>query len=108
MIILFLILAAFGWLIVAMIFEAIYKTLKPKANSQLQKHQWCWLWWSLLGIWSFTSGGVVALLQVAMIFCIAAGHISLAGVKEDVISPVEVVKNIPSALKHVYERFRKI
>jgi uncharacterized membrane protein len=108
MIVLFLILAAFGWLIVAMIFEAIYQFLKPNANSQLQKHQWCWLWWSLLGILSFTSGGVTALLQIAMIFCIAAGHISLASVKEEVISPVEIVKNIPQALRDVYERFRKI
>jgi len=54
------------------------------------------------------SGGAAAVVQVAMLFCIAAGHISLASVKEEVISPVEIVKNIPQALRDVYERFRKI
>ena len=108
MLILFLVLAAFGWLIVAMIFEAIYQTLKPNATSQLQKHQWCWLWWSLLGILSFTSGGGAALVQGAMIFCIAASHIGLCGLKEGTISPMEIIRNMPSALRGVYERLRQI
>ena len=108
MIILILFLSAVGWLCVSYIFEAGYTALKPDYHGSLQKHQWCWIFWSALGVLSFASTGAAGLVQMAIIFCIAAGHITLACVKEEVISPIEVVKNIPSALKGVYERFRKI
>lgn len=108
MIILILFLSAVGWLCVSYVFEAGYKTLKPDYHGSLQKHQWCWVWWAALGVASFASTGAAGLLQMAIIFCIAAGHISLAGVKEEVISPVEIAKNIPRALGNVYERFRRI
>jgi len=108
MIIPILILSTLGWLCVSYVFEAGYKALKPDYHGSLQKHQWCWGWWSALGVLSFASTGAAGLLQMAIIFCIAAGHIRQAGVKEDVISPMEIAKEIPSALRKVYERFRKI
>ena len=108
MILIFLILAVLGWLCVAMIFEAGYQALKPKDGSKLQKHQWCWLWWSALGVLSFTSCGAAGLIQMALIFCIAASHISLCGVKEENISPREIVRNIPPAIREIYARFRRI
>ena len=103
-----LILSAVGWLLASMVFEGGYQMLHAKTTATLQKHQWCWLWWSALGVLSFATGGASALIQTAMVFCIAAGHIGLSGVKEGVISPMEIVKNIPHALRGVYEKFRRI
>jgi len=108
MIILILFLSAVGWLCVSYVFETGYKALKPDYHGSLQKHQFCWGFWSLLGVLFFASTGAAGLIQLALVFCIAAGHIPLCCVKEEVISPVEIMKNIPSALKDVYERFRKI
>ena len=108
MIILILVLSAAGWLCVSYVFEAGYKTLKPDYHGSLQKHQFCWIFWSTLAVLAFASTGTAGLVQMAIIFCIAAGHIRQAGVKEDVISPMEIAKEIPSALREVYERFRKI
>ena len=108
MIILILFISAAAWLCVSYVFEVGYKTLKPDYHGSLLKHQWCWLFWSILGVLSFASTGAAGLLQMTIIFCIAAGHVSLAGVKEDYISPVEIVRNIPPALGNVYERFRRI
>jgi hypothetical protein len=108
MIIIILILSAVGWLCVSYVFEAGYKALKPDYHGSLPKHQFCWIFWAALGVLSFVSTGAAGLIQMAIIFCIAAGHISLAGAKEEVISPAQILKNIPQALKDVYERFRKI
>jgi hypothetical protein len=108
MIILYLIVSMAAWLVTSMVFEAFYKTMKPSYSGKLQKHQWCWIWWSLLGVLSFAAGGPSGMLQMAMIFCIAAGHIRLCGVKEEVVSPVEILRNIPAALREVYEKFRRI
>lgn len=106
MIILFL--SAASYLCVSYLFETGYKALKPDYHGSLPKHQWCWIFWAALGVLAFASTGAAGLLQMAIIFCIAAGHISLAGVKEEVISPMEVMKNIPSALKGVYARFHRL
>jgi hypothetical protein len=108
LIILILFLSAAGWLCVSYVFEVGYKTLKPDYHGSLPKHQFCWVFWSLLGVLSFASTGAAGLVQMAIIFCIAAGHITLACVKEEVISPMEVAKNIPPALREVYARFRRI
>ena len=108
MTILFLILSVLGWLLCGVFFEAGYQALKPNARSGLQKHQWCWIYWTALGVLSFATAGPSGLIQGAMVFCLAAGHISLCGVKEDVISPVEIIKNIPTGLRGVCERFRRI
>lgn len=97
-----------GLLVSMVCFEAGYQALKPKSGGRLQKHQWCWIWWAALGVLSFATGGAAGLVQMAMIFCIAAGHIGLCGVKEDVISPKEIIKSIPAGLRGVYERFRRI
>jgi len=105
MIIPILILSTLCWLCVSYVFEAGYKALKPDYHGSSQKYHWCWFWWAALGVVSFASTGAAGLVQMAIIFCIAAGHISLAGVKEEVISPMEIVKNIPSALRAVYESF---
>ena len=108
MLFLYMILSAVGLLMAALVFEGIYLALKQDYRGTIQKHQWCWLWWSALGVLSFATGGASALIQTAMVFCIAAGHIGLSGVKEGVISPMEIVKNIPHALRGVYEKFRRI
>jgi hypothetical protein len=108
MIIIILILSMVGWLCVSMVFEAGYQALKPAASGKLQKHQWCWIFWSALGVLSFATGGAGGLVQGAIIFVIAAGHISACGVKEDAVSPVEIVRNIGPALREVYARFRRI
>lgn len=108
MTILCLIIAMVAWLGVAVVFEAFYKTMRPSYGGKLQKHQWCWIWWSALGVLSFATGGPSGLVNMAIIFCIAAGHISLCGVKEAFISPKKIVKHIPMALREVYARWRRI
>ena len=108
MILLIIFFSAAAWLCVLYAFEAGYKTLKPDYHGSLQKHQWCWLFWSALGIFSCVSTGAAGLIQLGLIFIIASGHISCCCAKEDFISPREVILRIPQALKEVYERIRKI
>ncbi|MEI6166647.1 MAG: hypothetical protein WCS52_05585 [bacterium] len=103
--ILILILALAGWLCMAVIFEAGYRTLKPQYAGGLQKHQWCWIWWTLLGVLAFATSGPAGLVQLGFIFCLAAGHIRKCWVKEDVIPLLEIIRNIPAALRAVYESF---
>jgi len=108
MILLYLLLSVVGWLLVSTVFEAGYQALKPAASGKLQKHQWCWIWWSALGVLSFATGGAIGLVQLAAIFGIASSHISLCGLREEVISPVEIARNVPAALAEVYARFRRL
>ena len=108
MILLYLLLSVVGWLLVSTIFEAGYQALKPAVSGKLQKHQWCWISWSALGVLAFASGGAAGLIQMAIIFCIAASHISLCGLKEEVISPVEIARKVPAALVEVHARFRRL
>jgi len=108
MIIISLILAVVGWLCVAIVFEAGYQVLKLNTGIKLPKHQCCWIWWSALGVLSFVTGGSAGLVNMALIFCIAAGHMNRCAMKEEVISPLEIVKHIKPALREVYERLRRI
>lgn len=103
-----LVLVTVGWLIVSMVFEAGYQTLKPVASGKLPKQHWCWVWWSALGVVVFATGGATGLAQMAIIFCIASSHIRLCGVQENAISPVEIVRNVPAALSEVYARARRL
>jgi hypothetical protein len=103
--ILFMLFAVAGWLCMAVIFEAGYKTLKPQYVGGLQKHQFAWMWWSILGVLAFATSGPAGLLHLVIIFCLAASHIRLCGVKEEVNPLLEIIRNIPPALRTVYELF---
>lgn len=108
MIILYLVLSAVAWLCVAGVFERLYQHMKPDYHGHLQKHQWCWIWWSTLGVLSFACTGPAGLVQMALIFCIAAGHIAVCGIREDCVTIAQIIHSIPGALRSVYERFRSI
>lgn len=105
MLFLYMILSGVGLLMSALVFEGIYQALKQDYRGVIQKHQWCWGWWSLLGILAFATSGPAGLLQLAAIFCLAASHIQKCVVKEDVIPLLEIIRNIPASLRAVYESF---
>lgn len=107
MIAVFLIISAASWLGVAYVFEAVYRILKKDYQGSVQKHQWCWVWWTVLGTLAFATNGATGLVQMMIIFLVAAGHVYCCGNKEDVISPLEIVKAIPAALQNAGSRFNR-
>lgn len=106
MIITFLLLIA-GWLMAAVLFEAGYQALKGNGHIQIQKVQACRLWWFALGVVSCLSGTTACLFNLPLIVLIGASHIDLAGHKNDVIRLVEILKNIPSALRKTGRALRQ-
>ena len=103
-----LVLSTLGWLCMSYVFETGYKAFKPDYHGSIHKYQFCWGYWAFLGALSFVSTGTAGLIQLGLIFTISSGHIHCCCIKEDFISPRELIRQIPVALKNVYERFRTL
>ena len=101
MIIIFSLLSIAGWLCGAIIFEAGYQTLKNTGCMSMHKSQACHIWWVVLGGLSLASLPATFLVNLPLILVIGMSHADLAKQKEGIISSVEILKNIPVALRQV-------
>lgn len=107
-VLLIIILAVVSWLGVAYAFEGMYRILKKDYLNKIPKHQWCWMWWSALGTITFASSGAMGMIHLAIIFLVAAGHISCCTNTEEVISPMEIIKSIPAAMQNFWKKLQAI
>jgi len=106
MIIPFLLLSIVGWLCGAIIFEAGYQALKNTGCMSMHKNQACRIWWVTLIVLSLSSLPTVFLINLPLILAIGMSQADLAKQKEDVISVVEILKNIPAALREAAGKIR--
>jgi len=106
MIIIFLLLSIAGWLCGAIIFEAGYQALKNTGCMSMHKSQACRIWWVVLSVLSLAAGSTAFLINLPLILAIGMSHVDLAKQKEGVISVVEIIKNIPAALRETAGKIR--
>ena len=102
-----IILAGLSWLVGAVLFEALYKAFKHNhALVPYDKARCCTIWWIMLGMLCLPSGLPVFLVNMPMLWIVGISHIDLAENKEPVITVVEILKNMPAALRKTAEKIR--
>ena len=98
--IIILLLSAFGWLLVAMAFELGYEICEKNGVMTLSKHQLCSIYWLVLGVLGFATGGAVSIAHIILIIPIALAHIDLCRRGKGRIGVEQICKSIVQRLRN--------